>query len=372
MTTPTTPPTATRTLVPGTVVDGRFRIQATTGEWRLGTAYRAQGRDGAVTLLIAPLSKGRAATFPDWLRGEVERTRGARGPDLITLQDGGLFGAGESFLVLAPWRGHSLLEEVKAQGTVTNERACRLIERVARIAARAHGTGLTLADLRPSTVLVSGPSGEPLVLDLGMGRGLTSYLASAPPPAPAYASPERALGGQATPADDVYSMGALLFYLLTARAPATGNPGETRVAMPPSWVRKDEGVARYIDPVVLRAMSSEARDRGTAAELADALGSLREVFRLSSAAREVLGLPAGAGDFRGEPTSPFFLHDVLGVPPGQGGSVDGSIDEITGLDEVTGLDDPSGEFDAEPQTDAAMQRELRDAPPALPVHRRRR
>jgi serine/threonine protein kinase len=338
MSAPTDPPAAKRgPLVPGTVIDGRYRITGVLGQWRIGVAYRATGPHGAHTLLLAPLAKGRAATFRDWLRGEIERTRGARSNALITVTDGGLHGEQEGFLILDPWRGHSLLEEIKLDGAFSNERACRTCEQIARQAAKAHATGLALGDLRPSTVLLSTEKPEALVLDMGMARGLSDYLEAAPSPATAYCSPERILKVPPSPADDVYAIGALLYFLLTERAPAAGRPGESRLATPPSWAKKDEGVARYIDPVVLRAMSPRPGDRHTAAELADALGALREVFQLSPAAREMLGLPQDPGPFRHEPTSPFFLHDILGVPAAPESVSEPSVDGILEL---------SGEFEA--------------------------
>lgn len=313
-------------LVPGTVVDGRYRVTGLVGQWRIGVAYRATGPHGAHTLLILPLAKGRAATFRDWLRVEVDRTRPARSVALVTVTDGGLFSEQEGFIILDQWRGHSLLEEIRLDGNFTNERACRTCEQIARQAARAHAVGLTMGDLRPSTVLLSAEKPEVLILDMGMARGLIDYLADAPSPATAYCSPERMLRVPPSPADDVYGIGALLYFLLTERAPGTGRPGEARLATPPSWINKDEGVARYIDPVVLRAMAPRPMDRFTAAELADALGALREVFTLSPAAREMLGLPQDQGPFRHEPTSPFFLHDILGVPASPESRGDTSVD----------------------------------------------
>jgi len=352
MSTAVTPPA----LVPGTVVDGRYRVRAVAGEWRLGTAYRAEGRDGPVTLIIAPLARGRSATFADWVRAEVERTRAVGSTRLMLVQDGGLVSAADGFLVAPAWTGPSLVEEVRQRGAPEVDRACALVEAVARAVQRAHAVGLTLGDLRPASVFLA-PDAAPLVLDLGLGRGLAGYLASAPAGAPAYTSPERATGAAPAPSDDVYALGALLFYLLTGRAPSVAPVGEARVVTPPSWLRADEGVARFIDPVVLRALSPMAADRGTAQALAQSLAAVREVLRLSSAAREVLGLPPGAGPFVPELTSPHLLHDALGISPDN---------------------DAPEPFDDVLHTDALRQLTLPDevpvsrprvAPPALPKPR---
>jgi len=319
-------------LVPGTVIDGRYRITALLGQWRIGVAYRVTGPQGAMTLLLAPIARGRAATFRDWVRTEIDRTCAARSPALLTLLDGGLYSEQEGYLVFEAWSGHSLLEEIRLDGAFSNERACRVGELLARIAARAHANGLALGDLRPSTVLLG--VGEPsvIVLDMGMARGLSDYLSTAPTAATAYCSPERTLKAPPGPADDVYAIGAVLFYLLTECAPGAARPGESKLATPPSWVKKDEGIARYIDPVVLKAMAPRGVDRSTAVELADALGALREVFLLSPAAREILGLPQVPGPFRHEPTGPFFLHDILGIPAAEAPAEDVADTSTDGAD----------------------------------------
>ncbi|MSP72838.1 MAG: hypothetical protein EXR76_11845 [Myxococcales bacterium] len=300
-------------LVPGTVIDGRYRITGLIGNWHIGTAYRASGGQGPCTLVICDVVKGRAATFRDWAREEVERSRASCGPTLVTLRDAGLHGESTLFLALRPWEGRSLLGEIKENGAMSNERACRIGEALSKIVARAHSNRLTLAGLRPSTVLLAPTTEAVIVLDLGMGRGLADYLEHAPSMAAAYASPERLLSLPIGPADDIYATGALIYYLLTGQAPAAGRPGEAKLVTPPSWTRKDEGIARYIDSVVLKAMARLPSDRHTANELVLAMGALREVFQISSAAREVLGLPNDGTPFRHEPTSPFFLHDLLGI-----------------------------------------------------------
>ena len=354
MSTAVTPPA----LVPGTVVDGRYRVRAVTGEWRLGTAYRAEGRDGPVTLIISPLARGRSATFADWVRAEVERTRRVAGAGLLLIQDGGLVSATDGFLVVPAWSASSLIEDVRQRGVPAVDRACALVEAVARSVERAHAAGLILGDLRPASVLVpAGDHAAPLVLDLGLGRGLAGYLASPPTGAPAYTAPERAAGSAPAASDDLYALGALLFYLLSGRAPTIAPAGEARVVTPPSWLRADEGVAQFIDPIVLRAMAPMAADRGTARALALALAAVREVLRLSPAAREVLGLPPGATTFAPEPTSPHLLHDALGL--GADDDAPGPFDDVLHTDALRQLTLP----------EEAPAERLRATPPALPKPR---
>ncbi len=309
----------TRTLVPGTPVDGRYRVARVLGHWSIGTAYLAHEHPGGAerALFVLPLAKGREAAWLDWMRAELLRVRQVKAPGLLApLAGGNAAGIGGYSVVDRP-RGGSLQQAVKQDGPLPGDRAVALVERLARIVAAAHAGGLVLGDLRPSTVLRPSDADEVSILDLGLARGLSGYLAQPPEPSPAYTSPARRAGGAPSVPDDVYALGALLFFVVTGVVPTVDADEGRRVVTPPSWVRPELGVSPYIDPVVLRAMAPRPEDRyRDVHEMVEALAGVREVFALPPAARELLGLPGGEGPFRREPTSPYLLHDMLGVPEG--------------------------------------------------------
>jgi hypothetical protein len=340
------------------------------GQWRIGVAYRATGPHGAHTLLLAPLAKGRAATFRDWLRGEVERTRAARvSHALITVTDGGLHAEQEGFLILDRVAGPQRCSR-RSNWTArfpTSARAAPASRSPGRPPS-AHAIGLALGDLRPSTVLLSSEKPEALVLDMGMARGLSDYsrgrALAAPPPT---ARPSAILKVPAEPGGRRlrHRRAAVSSCSPSARRPRA-RLGESRVATPPSWAKKDEGVARYIDPVVLRAMSPRPSDRHTAAELADALGR---------AARGLPALPGRARDARpaagpravppraDEPVLPA-RSCLPGVPAAPESVSEPSVDGILEL---------SGEFEALNLPDGVRLLEtMDDEPPIIAPPPRRR
>lgn len=309
-----------RTLVPGTPVDGRFRIVRVLGRWGIGTAYlvtdAATGEERALFALL--LAAGREAAYRDWVRGELARARAVSDDGLLTALAGGGTGDLGGYLVVRRPRGVALPQHLKKHGPLPGPRAVALVEALARIVRKAHEAGLFLGDLRPSTVLLEpGDDPRPAILDLGLARGLAEYLDRPPSPAAAFCSPARRAGEPPAPADDVYGLGALLFYVSTGVAPAPDPGGGRRVPTPPSWVRPDLGVSPYIDPVVLRAMAPRPEDRfASIADLLDALAGVRELFALPPAARELLGMPTSpdTAGFSWEATSPHLLHEMLGVP----------------------------------------------------------
>ncbi len=314
--------TSDGSLQTGTTVDGRFHVTRVLGRWRIGTAYLAVDEAADVhTLLAFDLKPRVQKAYSAWIDNEAERNQGL-GPDLLVPREGGVLKRrGRGWMITGPFRGTSLLQQMRGRGPLGESTAARLGERLARLVSHAHEGGVVLGGLRPTTILLD-PEGNdphrPLIFDIGLERGLPEFLRNPPPPALAYRAPERPDGGPTRPAEDVFALGALLYYMITGQKPPQIDPREGgRVATPPSWIRKDAVLAAYLDPVVLKAMAPRARDRYPSAHrVAEALSALSEVFGLSPAARELLGLPTPepAGPFRREPTSPYLLHDFLGLP----------------------------------------------------------
>jgi serine/threonine-protein kinase len=301
-------------------VDGRYRVVRVLGKWSIGTAYLVTESPSGVerALFALAIAPGREAAWLDWVRAELARLRPVQADGLLAALAGGVATELGGYLVVKRPRGASLQQAIKKDGPLSVQRAVTLAESLARTVAAAHRGGLVLGDLRPSVVLYdkSEKTGVSL-LDLGVGRGLAEYLVQGPDVSPSYRSPGRRAGAPAGTADDIYALGAMLFFALTGQPPEPDAGQGRRVVTPPSWVRPDLAISPYVDPVVLRAMAPRPQDRfRTADEMLEALAGVREVFALPAAARELLGLPAGDAGFGHEPTSPYLLHEMLGVPEG--------------------------------------------------------
>lgn len=307
-----------RLLVPDTPI-GRFRIRRALGRWRIGTAYEASdpATGEASCVLTLDLKPGFGRRYAEWVELETSRCLGLDDAHMAPM-DGGLIDRRLAWMALPPFRGRSLLQVTRADGPLGERRAARLGRALAQIVSVAHGKGVHLGGLRPTTVLLdSDPDhpDQPRIFDLGLERGLAEMLLRPPKAAPAYHAPDRPLGRRPRAPDDIYAIGALVYYMIVGKRPAQG--AADKVASPPSWGLPEDSEAAYLDPIVLKAMAPRARERHpNAAALAESLAALAEVFALSEEAREMLGMPEPGrqSPFTRARTHPHLLHDMLGIP----------------------------------------------------------
>lgn len=307
----------------GQRVGGRYLVDRPIGRWQIGTAYAVrEGRQETPrTLLVMELQRGALSQYLRWVRTEADQSRLLPDRLWVPLDGGHVFGD-RAWMALPALGGRTLAQIVASEGSLDEERAVRIVERLARLVGKAHAEGVGLGCLRPANVFLDAdspgsPGGpDPAVFDVGLARGLSRLLAR-PPRAQSRYTPPDARPDMPVAADDIYALGALLYFLLTAQKPPASDLEGRRLMTPPSWKRRDSQLTAFVDPVVLEAMAPLARDRFDFAEaFADALVSLVEVFRLSPDARAVLGIPAGLGAERpARQTHPHYLHDLLGLPP---------------------------------------------------------
>ena len=216
--------------LPGTVLAGRYRLDALIGGGSFGTVFRARhlelDREVAVKVLATS-----AGTDPEALarfRREGASACRVQHPNAVAVLDFGVNTGGVAYLVMELLRGHSLEKELEDQGQLPPRRCAEIVVPVCFALAAAHAAGVVHRDIKPSNVFLhKTPQGEvPKILDFGIakmsgeaaiGQSLTvdgSLLGT-----PAYMAPERFRRGPYGTKSDIYSVGAMLYEMLTGRLP---------------------------------------------------------------------------------------------------------------------------------------------------------
>src|SRR5262245_51752814 len=210
-------------------------------------------------------------------RQEAEAVACLQHPNIVQIFEVGLH-AGVSYLALE-YVGGGTLEQHTAGQPQEPRAAARLVETLARAIHHAHQQGIVHRDLKPANILLT-PEGAPKITDFGIARPFAApgqlTLTGAVIGTPGYLAPEQATGRRdITPAADVYSLGTILYELLTGRPPFEATTlhevlQQTLTAEPiaPRRLRRD--LSRDLETICLKCLEKEpARRYGSAAELAD-------------------------------------------------------------------------------------------------------
>ena len=264
---------------PGTRL-GDFVLEEEIGRGGMGVVYRAWQeslqREVAVKLLrdSALAEPSLRARF----RAEALAAAGLQHPGIVRVHGGGE-ADGVFFFAMDHVEGRSLAEMVRDDGPLEPARAAALAAELADAMQHAHDMGVVHRDLKPSNVLVDA-QGRARVLDFGLARreGDASLTVSGDVlGTPGYMSPEQAAGNRAdagAPSVDVFGVGAVLYFMLTGRAPFTGDSASEVLrrasdgaVTPPR--RLNARTPRALETICLKCLRREPGERyASAGELA--------------------------------------------------------------------------------------------------------
>lgn len=280
---------------PGRVL-GDFELGEELGRGATGVVYRARQRSLGREVAVKLLRDAALATAADHRRFRIEAANAARlaHPHIVAIHAVGESG-GQPFLVMDLIPGPSLAEATR-DAPWPARRAAELTARLADAVQHAHARGVLHRDLKPTNILLDA-AGAPRIADFGLARALDDEhpptLAGQVLGTPGYLAPEQARGEAGVgPAADVYGLGAVLFHLLTGRAPFVAAGAAEALALvleaePLSPRVLNPAVPPDLAAVCLRCLGKAPRGRYPSA------AALAEDLDRFLAGRPTLARPAG-------------------------------------------------------------------------------
>jgi serine/threonine-protein kinase len=214
----------------GRMLAGQFRIDALLGQGGMGAVYKGTqlSVNRAVAIKLIHSSAPNQEELVKRFRREAEATARLSHPNTVRLFDFGVSDAQELYMVMELLEGCDLSAHLQNQGSMPLTEALRLVRQVLCALSEAHTLGIVHRDLKPGNVFLSRVQGGEIfvkVMDFGIAgieqardtQKLT--MTGAVMGTPAYMSPEQAQGRPVDARSDLYSLGVMMFEMLTGRLP---------------------------------------------------------------------------------------------------------------------------------------------------------
>ena len=310
-----------------TLFDGRYRIVRKLGTGGMANVYLAEDQELGRSVAIKILDDRHAADeqFVERFRREAKNAASLSHPNIVAVYDRGE-AEGTYYIAMEYLDGRTLKELLVRFGTPPVKIAIGYTRQVLSALAFAHKYGLVHRDIKPHNVLVDS-GGHVKVTDFGIARSEASQMTEAGSiiGTAQYLSPEQARGAPVDQRSDIYSVGVLLYELLTGAVPFTGDtPVEIAMkhlfAVPEQPSKKRPDVPRGLDLAVVRALAKDPEDRFQSAEEMDAeLARIEQGFRVSDeTADAATAVLAGAGiDSTAVRKAPVVTTGAYRPPPGR-------------------------------------------------------
>jgi beta-lactam-binding protein with PASTA domain/tRNA A-37 threonylcarbamoyl transferase component Bud32 len=261
----------TDTLI-NTLFDGRYRILRKLGSGGMANVYLAEDEDLGRRVAIKILNDRYAndELFIERFRREAKSAAALSHPNIVSIYDRGE-AEGTYYIAMEVIEGRSLKELILTRGPLPIGQAIAFTFEILDALRFAHRHGIIHRDVKPHNILIGGERLK--VTDFGIARAGASQMTEAGSimGTAQYLSPEQARGAPVTASSDLYSVGIVLYEMLTGKVPFSGDSA-IEIAMkhlnelpkPPSKIRHE--IPEDLDHVVLRALAKAPEDRYQTAE----------------------------------------------------------------------------------------------------------
>ncbi len=257
------------------ILDHRYELLEHIGGGGMADVYKAHDaildRMVAVKILHAQLANDEE--FLEKFRLEAKGAARLSHPNIVGIYDVG-HDADKYYIVMEYIAGETLKKKIQREGCLSVEEALRIAKEIARALREAHANNLVHCDIKPHNILVT-QDGRVKVADFGIARAVTSSTMTYNGNVVGsvhYFSPEQAKGTKITPKSDIYSLGVVLYEMLTGELPFTG---ETTVSIalkhlqeePKPICQHNHQLPPMVEAIVQKAMAKEPGDRPDSDEL---------------------------------------------------------------------------------------------------------
>jgi eukaryotic-like serine/threonine-protein kinase len=303
---------------PNTLIDGRYKVLSRLGSGGMADVFLVEdeqlGRKVALKML-----HGRFAADPDFVerfRREAQSAAGLQHPNVVGIYDRGTYDD-TYYIAMEYLPGRSLKQLIRQEAPLDPVRAIDITIQILKAARFAHRRGVIHRDLKPHNVIID-DADQAKVTDFGIARAGASDMTETGSimGTAQYLSPEQAQGHSVSAPSDLYSIGVVLYEMLTGRVPFDGESPVTialkhvsEAPVPPSEI--NPAVPPELEQVVLWSLNKDPADRpADADQFISALENVRAVIRSGGAGQHTASMAA-------------VIAAAAGGAPGEAGAVVG-------------------------------------------------
>jgi serine/threonine-protein kinase len=301
----------------GTVIDGRYKVLSRLGAGGMADVYLAEdqqlGRKVALKLLHRRFAEDPG--FVERFRREAQAAAGLQHPNVVGVYDRGQY-EDTYYIAMEYLPGRTLKQLIRQDAPLDPVRAIDITVQILKAARFAHRRGVIHRDLKPHNVIID-DADQAKVTDFGIARAGASDMTETGSimGTAQYLSPEQAQGHAVSAGSDLYSVGVILYELVTGRVPFDAEAAVTiaikhvsEAPIPPRTINPN--VPPELEQVILWALNKSPADRPTDAEqLIDALEQVKELILAGGRGERTASFAAVAA------AAAYQGAGAAGVPP---------------------------------------------------------